>query len=443
MQDPAADAEAPDTEGMHIPDVLEEMRYFEWCVPQRTPTSAHARARNMHATRTPPSAKARATTAPTAGPRAHRPRAALRAGLGISREEAYRVFASLSKLQGEKRLETIRFFGKVLGTAADYYVAEARYIEAPEAAEDADAAAAAVPSEENGTGCNACVYFVTNDPSGAWSELPAVTPAQVAASRNIRKFFTGNLAADVRAFPPFPGKEREYLRAQIVRRRTQPRCPLAPAPRGVSVSSRGAPWRQARLTHATVLCPASMFSLDEDNNVTPTELPEDAPPGASRMNTSELAAAGGWRHRYAGILGIGRCSHPPKAEEEEEGEEGENKGPELEAEVSALGGLSAGEWAVQQCAAGAGSVVVARSTGWPGASNVANAKEEKFASFYHGYGHEALGAAFAPLPPPQLQALPDDLEEQADVPLHEENQAVLKEAQEKLEAEGGDEPEEE
>lgn len=326
------------------------------------------------------------------------------------------MFASLSKLQSDKRLETIRFFGKVLGTGADYYVAEARYIEAPEAPEGEEGAAApAVPPEESGTGCNACVYFVTNEPAGSWSELPAVTPAQVAASKTIRKFFTGDLTADVRAFPPFPGKEREYLRAQI-----------------------------ARITHATVLCPASMFSTDEDGNVAPTEPAEDAPPGASRMATAELAAAGGWRHRYAGILGIGRCTHPPKEEEEEEGEEGANKGPELEAEVAPLGGLSAGEWGVQQCAAGAGAVVVARSTGWPGASNVANAKEEKFTAFYHGYGHEALGAAFQPQAPPMLQALPEDVAEQADAPLHEENQPVLKEAQEKLEAEAeGGEPEEE
>jgi radial spoke head protein 4A len=50
-----------------------------------------------------------------------------------------------------------------------------------------------------------------------WIRLPHVTPAQIQVARKIRKFFTGNLDAQVVSHPPFPGIERNYLRAQIAR----------------------------------------------------------------------------------------------------------------------------------------------------------------------------------------------------------------------------------
>ena len=42
-------------------------------------------------------------------------------------------------------------------------------------------------------------------------------PAEIVVARQIRKHFTGSLDADVLSFPPFPGKELNYLRAQIAR----------------------------------------------------------------------------------------------------------------------------------------------------------------------------------------------------------------------------------
>ena len=63
-----------------------------------------------------------------------------------------------------------------------------------------------------------------------------VTPDQVVASAMIRKFFTGDLSAPVRAYPPFPGTEKEYLRAQI-----------------------------ARIAAATVLCPRGKYIVEEES----------------------------------------------------------------------------------------------------------------------------------------------------------------------------------
>jgi len=52
-------------------------------------------------------------------------------GVGLSREETHRVFASIHKLQQSKKLSSARLFGKILGTAKDYYVVEAKYVTSP------------------------------------------------------------------------------------------------------------------------------------------------------------------------------------------------------------------------------------------------------------------------------------------------------------------------
>lgn len=72
-----------------------------------------------------------------------------------------------------------------------------------------------IPREENGTGCNKKTYFVCNEPGGEWIKLPPVTPAQILCARQIKKFFTGNLESPVISYPPFPGNEINYLRAQV------------------------------------------------------------------------------------------------------------------------------------------------------------------------------------------------------------------------------------
>ncbi|MGL5072509.1 MAG: hypothetical protein ACRC61_14755 [Aeromonas salmonicida] len=50
-----------------------------------------------------------------------------------------------------------------------------------------------------------------------WERLPDVTPVQITVARQIRKFFTGCLDAPIVSYPPFPGNEANYLRAQIAR----------------------------------------------------------------------------------------------------------------------------------------------------------------------------------------------------------------------------------
>lgn len=74
-----------------------------------------------------------------------------------------------------------------------------------------------VPPEFVGRGCNRYSYFVVNNLYDNWIELPIVTPRQIVAAREIKKFFTGDLEAEIVSYPCFPGREKHYLRAQIAR----------------------------------------------------------------------------------------------------------------------------------------------------------------------------------------------------------------------------------
>ena len=316
------------------------------------------------------------------------------------------MFASIHKLQQSKKLSSARLFGKILGTAKDYYVVEAKYVDEPERPEPEEGAPPPpVPLEASGEGCNTFTYFVTNDPSQEWTELPQVKPDHISAALLIRKLFTGDLQADVRAYPPFPGKEAEYLRAQI-----------------------------ARIWTASTLCPKDKFTLDPED---PGELPFGVKPNDDYLPppSSAMLQADHWCKSNASVLAIGRCTNPPK-EEEEEGEEGaaKHKEPEPEKETPALTPASEDEWSMQLFSRlGAGSAVaVARSLRWPGAFSAAVVKEDKYSNLYIGYGHEALGAPFRPQAPPTIESEPDDLAEQVDMPLAEENALFRAEAEKAL-----------
>lgn len=74
-----------------------------------------------------------------------------------------------------------------------------------------------VPIEPDGSGVNRRVFYVCNNLGEDWVLLPAVTPAQINASRAIRWYLTGNLNSPVKSIPPFPGKEGHFLKALLAR----------------------------------------------------------------------------------------------------------------------------------------------------------------------------------------------------------------------------------
>ncbi len=161
--------------------------------------------------------------------------------------------------------EKLRFWGKIIGTEKNYYIAEVEQNaeeeadeeegneegnenedgnnvddEEVEAEEDPLPKSAykpppSVPKEERGTGVNKSTYYVCNYRmflfsneilelifrfflAGApWVKLPLVTPAQIAQARKLKVFFTGDLAREIKSYPAYPGTEKNYLRAQIAR----------------------------------------------------------------------------------------------------------------------------------------------------------------------------------------------------------------------------------
>ena len=66
-------------------------------------------------------------------------------------------------------------------------------------------------------GLNTYCYFVAPSAASEFVVLEDVTPEQVVAAPGICKFLTGDLSAPVYCYPPFPGSEAGYLRAQIAR----------------------------------------------------------------------------------------------------------------------------------------------------------------------------------------------------------------------------------
>ncbi|KAG8461297.1 hypothetical protein KFE25_010484 [Diacronema lutheri] len=338
------------------------------------------------------------------------------AGHALLRDEAFLLRAAMAKLVAAKGLRTVRFFGKVLGTEADYWIVEGAYAEEPEAAEDEGGAAAAdaklVPLEGNGTGTNKFRYWVCNELGEEWVELPPAKPAAIVAARSIKKHFTGRLSTPIVVHPPFPGSEADYLRAQV-----------------------------ARILHSTYVAPGGMFSFEEDSEdepkpIVPTEEWEAPLP-------EEMGELSAWVHHYSTIRKVGRTTKPPKAEEEDGEEGGEEEEEEEEEADHLLNDLSADPpifesddtpvpaWSVRTAGHGAYAVAYALSTAWPGAIAFCSTKPSvKFANVYIGYGLENTGKTFTPKPMPEIAREPDDVGEEEDTPLDAEN-AVLKELEEK------------
>lgn len=130
--------------------------------------------------------------------------------------------------------------------------------------------------DENGVNKNA--FFVTNDLTTDWVELPDIKPSQLKAARNIRYVFTGNLNRIIITNPHFAGTEKEYLRCQI-----------------------------ARISHGANIIPSTNHYkiADPDQPFRPLEKNDEAKP----LKINELLNLKNWIHFLPGILKEGRISH--------------------------------------------------------------------------------------------------------------------------------------
>merc|ERR1719382_1539078 len=107
----------------------------------------------------------------------------------------------------------------MLGTNADYYVAEG-LLQSPPGALPAPPTLPNTPEDDveaKGEGANTYSYWVSTGGSAPWIRLPAARASHIVAARSVKRMLTGDLSSPVLSTPWFPGKERHLLRAQIAR----------------------------------------------------------------------------------------------------------------------------------------------------------------------------------------------------------------------------------
>lgn len=393
------------------------------------------------------------------------------AGIGMNREEMIRIWLAMKQLVDSHPLQHARFWGKILGTEQNYIVAEVEYrdgedeeLEEEEAEEtneedttekdndDEDDEEGEVddtpksdfkpppvaPKEENRTGANKKVYFVCNDPGKPWHRLPLVTPAQIHVGRKVKKFLTGRLDAPVVTFPPFPGNETNYLRAQI-----------------------------ARISAGTHISPLGFYQFDEEEEEEEEGMGRDnfmenvefEPIPAREMADPTLS---NWVHHVQHILPQGRCTwwNPVQRgeddfeEDEEEEEKEEPDEPEPEVGPPLLTPLSEDAeidnmppWTARLSSKMVPQYAVAtmQSNLWPGA--YAFCCEKKFENVYIGWGHKYSSENYSPPPPPPVQdEFPSgpEISEAEDPSVEEEAvfKAEQQQQEEEQEEEEGDEDDE-
>jgi len=353
------------------------------------------------------------------------------AGVGFNQQESYHIGASLRRLAADTpSIESLRLWGKVLGTDGDYMVAEGVLKSIPKLA-DAPEKAPILPNspefdvETRGEGANTFTYWVSAGGCAPWVRLPAARASHIVASRNIKHILTGNLDAPVLSMPWYPGKERHLLRAQI-----------------------------ARISSTCTLATKGWYEEDEEagaGRIKEVEAPTEGFPGQE-----ELASDAGWCHRMPCLNKIGKCSYPDvdalTGAELITEDQAKVISAQIEAEGELKGALAGidGDLAEVKPEGDEGNVVAwsfkvfgdkgmykfgdadkthqvtgVRSNIWPGATTVAQGT--KFANIYIGYamkcgtllppnpqtGLPLLSGTdpFSPLVPDDIMDEPNDLEE--------------------------------
>ncbi|XP_034451680.1 radial spoke head protein 4 homolog A-like [Hippoglossus hippoglossus] len=340
------------------------------------------------------------------------------AGVGLGRKEMQMIFLALKQLVESQELLRCRLWGKILGLESNYIVAETECREGEEEEEQISEEnereaktqehdenemdplpqstykpPPVLPKEPIGTGVNKFVYYVCKVPGLPWVKLPSVSPVQIVVARQIPKFFTGKLDSPINSYPPFPGNEANYLRAQI-----------------------------ARISAATQVSPRGFFQTVEDESDEEDEEPRDSyevNPDFEGIPAAKMAQSlSNWVHHVKHILPQGRCTwmnmtvEPEDSIEEGEAEEKEEEADEPEPEVGPplLTPLSQDEeifntppWSSRLSSTRIPqyAINVLHSNLWPGA--IAYASEKKFENIYIGWGLKYVGEGYSPPVPPQPQ----------------------------------------
>lgn len=342
------------------------------------------------------------------------------AGISLGKEDAFRLHLSMKRLASSRGVTNMRFWGKILGKTRDYFIVEGKPGEADQEEEEEEEQKDGRGNviEKAGEGVNKLSYWVCHEPGDNWVKLPNATPEQVEIAGKIRRILIGDLEAPVRGHPPFPGKEKNYLRAMI-----------------------------ARISAETVICPTGLFKESEDEDAFDVEPADEEEEPFEPVDLNDPA---NWVHYMLPINRLGRSRpNPPPLDDEGEpiddpdappqgqllkpaGEDklfGRMDGEEEEAEEEDEEGINepGSAWALRTCPSGGPPsgleetqvMVAAKNRRWPGAVAVGLGK--RYVNCYVGYGIQNLKKPYAPQLPAALQTEYDvqgeetRLVEQADV----------------------------
>ena len=325
------------------------------------------------------------------------------AGVSFGREETFRLHKALQRLAAEKKARQIRFWGKISCTKSDYYIAQGqtqmeetdidkttastdtiKYV-AQKVSKGSDAIKEEPRSCKfatnggsyvgNACGLNKHTYWVCKAAGEEWTELPIVTSATILAAQKVKKMFTGNLDEPVVTFPPFPGDEKDLLRAQI-----------------------------ARISAATIVVPAGYFAASDEDGVTDHDLVD---PGEDfeAPQIDALRELEGWQHYDLEINSWGRSlALPEKEGEEEEPDEDAPEYPEAKPVLQPIGddeGAQDENNPIWQIRVVNKKMAVVRHLSWPGAYAVGDG--ERFVNVYVGQGIKFSAEPFTPVAPQVLQ----------------------------------------
>jgi len=282
------------------------------------------------------------------------------AGISVGGSQGHQLAWSIQDLTALPEVKSARFWGKILGTSGDYYIAEAT-----------PTSVTGYPSSEFDleSAANQSNFYVSSSPGGAWTKLPAVRTSTVDGSRKIKKYLTGKLDAAINSYPKFPGSEADLLRAQI-----------------------------HRIASAATLAPAGWYNVQDEAVV-----------AGEQENVAADALS--WVHRHVELAENGRAgAFTTKDEEGEDVVQPHEVNPPL----SAMNHGEEDDIFVASTNAAVGTAM-ARSLNWPGACSVY--KNKRCANIYVGNGLKYSSTPYSPPSPPEVlgQKDDDDFVEQDDI----------------------------
>ena len=135
------------------------------------------------------------------------------AGISFGETDTLLLQKSIKELSVKTGASSMRLWGKILGSNADYFIVEAVQEGGEGEGEGEGDGEAVEAAEPRGSGVNQFVYWVTNSPLKSWSQLPDIKASQINNARKIKHNFTGDINSKIYTNPFFVETEKIYLRA--------------------------------------------------------------------------------------------------------------------------------------------------------------------------------------------------------------------------------------